>query len=155
MVIKFFVTTPVESFIEGVLWVGCAVPPGLLGTHNNHRYWMSKPIFAADILLDKRTVEELLPRFVNLIRLLKNGEFPQLRQDMAERAEHDAATAPPLNPSTKKNGTNVRWTPAFTEEVRAYRETHGPQETVKYVGVSDQHIRKKLAESKSKTAMKE
>ena len=111
---------------------------------------MSKPIFAADILLDKRTVEELLPGFANLIRLLKNGEFQQLRQDMAERAEHDTASA--LNASAEKTSQTKRWTPAFIEEVRAFREKHGPLTTAKYFGVSDTLIKRKLSTDKPETA---
>lgn len=51
--------------------------------------------------------------------------------------------------ATVKPGTNKKWTPEFTNEVRAYRANHTEAQTAEKYGVAGSLIRRKLAESKN------
>jgi len=75
----------------------------------------------------------------------------RFKREEIERAGEITNTSKQAQPqaASAKAGTAQRWTPEFTSEVRAYRDSHTERQTAEKFGVSGALIRRKLAEMNS------
>ncbi len=110
-------------------------------------YWESRSdASASDAAIKQDRLNPIIQRVVELEaqhKQLRGDDWPpkQIGDDVVEAAST-------TSPRDGEVCTKLKWTPEFTEEVRAYREQHGTKAAAQEFSMSTARIREKLPKAK-------